>query len=234
MGIPLLPIREMQDPDCAPDLWWNTAKRHPREAMASPLYGLFLLEAPGLWSELQSEHQELWIKSYLNRPTVPPELRLAFATDCTERVLHLCHSQTYPIARKAIPLARAVVAEGPHANTVSFSEAEGALYDFKKKVDAIDRTVGISAYRANAGQEALSTVFYLCASPLGQEAWMSAQCAFNAVWRGNSQLSHWVTERRFQMEAEVKWQWNRLLSYLDAWPELLSLPDLSSIEDEHA
>ncbi len=96
----------LSDPHCPPGIWYQTARFHPLEAMASPLYSIFLLEDPSQWLNLERKNAQFWMYEHSKGMCI--QLQRAFGADCLERVLPLfeaMHPTTRTI-RDAIRMVR--------------------------------------------------------------------------------------------------------------------------------
>ncbi len=194
------PIAALQHPNCPRLLWWDLAAEHPLEARASPLWQLFLLEAPGQWQTLVRERIDQWIAADIVAMT--QQQRHLFAADCAERVLYIYEEDMPGDDRPR----KAVEARRRHGH---------------QELGMSNQT----SWELELAMQAATDAHQELKLPLGHPVRNAARatCLFNegqvasaASWAaGHGYHSNEVVraekERRF---AELLWQWSRAQQYL--------------------
>ena len=184
------PLDALHHPNSPADLWWDLVPMHPLAAMDSVLYGMMTLEEPGRWEEIQQTHLGAWIGFYCARLSLRQSH--LYGAECAERVLPFFHER-YPNdarPREAIRIRR-LFAEG----LATREQWEAASY-------AADESAG-ECMSPEASTAARATAWGL-ADEVAQAASMAmAKATFGPSLPWNDAV-----------EAEHRWQWNRLLQYI--------------------
>ena len=190
--------KEILDPHCETERWWELAKEYPIEAMSSALYWMLILEKPERWEQLQQGNIDDWVSQAAER--LPFRERELFAADCAERVLCL-YERKFPGDRR---VRDAIEARRYYANgRISQEEWEAA----RKSVN----DVASSARAATNDVESRASL----SSAIGATETAAADAAAAATWYAAVFAEAYNAESAIAAcYAERLWQWERAQAYV--------------------
>ncbi len=197
-------------PNCPAERWWELAKDLPIEAMQSPLFPLLTLESPERWAMLAQENHRRWIEAAAMLLSWSDARKLC--ADYAEHVLPI-FERNHPEdlrPREAIRIGRlyaddlATLEEMVAASKATHEAAREVRDDASDYAAEAARSDAVDGVAENAAQAA---------------AWALEPLPTQDDIRNASRIRSRVQSR----EAERRWQWQRLLQYLQGGAQVGNL-----------
>lgn len=197
------PLAALAHVNCPPDLWWRLAEYNPLAALHSPLFGLFALENPARWKDLEATHVADWLAQELRR--IPDAMGQPLAADGLAHIARIVEE---------IPSQQKMFLEGLAVRR-SYADGTAGLLEFAQVLGNIKSRMG----RVPSHQHPTGTLarWYAvaAASEMSPSDSLSKAAYAEAVWAPGDPREYAERYRDAQL-----WQWHRLLAYYKAAPDL--------------